>query len=369
VAEIVNPEAKRVGLVWDERYLWHDTRGSAGPLDGSERWIEPGDYGEGPDARRRLKSLLEVSGLAAHLVALPARPASLEQLAAIHDRGYLERVRRASEHGGGRVGPNARVGAGGFEIAALAAGGVTAAVEAVLAGRVERAYALVRPPGHHALPASGMGNCVFANVAVAVRAAQAAAGIRRVAIVDWDVHHGNGTEQIFASDDDVLTVSLHQSDWYPYRSGRAIGLHERPRGIVNVPLPAGSGTGAYLTAVEQIVLPALEQHEPELVVVACGYDAAALDPYGRMLLHSESFREMARLVCDAAGVLCADRIVFAHEGGYAPLYVPFCGLAVLEELVGLRTEVRDPFLERYQRPEFDELRPHEQLLISSLISH
>ncbi|HKU56962.1 MAG TPA: histone deacetylase [Gaiellaceae bacterium] len=187
-----------------------------------------------------------------------------------------------------------------FEAAALAAG---TAIEAALRG----GFALVRPPGHHALPGRAMGFCVFNNVAIAARAAQQRLGLERVAIVDFDVHHGNGTEAIFRDDESVLFVSLHQWPFYP-GSG---GPDDQAETTVNVPLPAGSGDEEYLEAFERVVEPAVERFGPELVLVSAGFDAHADDPLSEMYVTEDGFRELARR-CAAL----SDRVAAVLEGGY-----------------------------------------------------
>jgi acetoin utilization deacetylase AcuC-like enzyme len=205
-------------------------------------------------------------------------------------------------------------------------------------------------------------------VAVAVRHAQRARGVGRIAIVDWDVHHGNGTQDVFWEDPDVLTISIHQADWYPRGEGT---VEETGGGAgrganVNVPLPPGSGLGAYTATFERVVLPALRRHGPELIVVSCGFDACAIDPSGRMLLTSDGFAELTRMALGAAEELCGGRLVLCHEGGYSPVYVPFCGLAVLEALCGASSGVRDPFLARYTGVGYDALQPHQAELIDAV---
>jgi acetoin utilization deacetylase AcuC-like enzyme len=190
-----------------------------------------------------------------------------------------------------------------------------------------------------------MGFCIFANVAVGVRHAQATRGVGRVAVVDWDVHHGNGTQAVFWDDPSVLTISLHQDGLYPARSGL---LHESggPTALgttLNVPLPAGSGSGAYLAALDRVVVPALEAYAPELIVIACGFDAGALDPLGCMLLPAATFGQMTARLLAAADRICSGRLVASHEGGYSAAHVPFCGLAVIETLSGLSAGITDPF--------------------------
>jgi acetoin utilization deacetylase AcuC-like enzyme len=211
-----------------------------------------------------------------------------------------------------------------------------------------------------------MGFCVFGNVAVAVRHAQAARGLGRVAVVDWDVHHGNGTQAMFEDDASVLAISLHEDGRYPERSGslEENGVGAGAGATLNVPLPSGSGRGAYVAAVERVVVPALDRFRPELVVVACGFDAGGLDPLGRMLLSAGAFGELTRLLLDAAARLCAGRLVCSHEGGYSAGHVPFCGLAVLEALTGESAGIDDPFAYLEALPG-QELQPHQEAMVEA----
>jgi acetoin utilization deacetylase AcuC-like enzyme len=214
-------------------------------------------------------------------------------------------------------------------------------VDAVLDGAVDNAYALVRPPGHHADAGLGRGYCIFGNTAIAARHAQRARGLSRVAVVDFDVHHGNGTESAFYSDPSVLTISLHQEEHYPYGRGRTTDAGDGP-GLgynLNVPLPAGGGIAAYAHAFSEVVVPALEAFRPDLILVASGLDANWNDPSARMNLTPPCYAGLTRTLLDAAARLCEGRLVFIHEGGYSPMGVAYCGLAILEELTGHRTEV------------------------------
>jgi acetoin utilization deacetylase AcuC-like enzyme len=347
--------------VYHERYLWHFP-GPAASVIPAGGMVEPGPHAESPERIRRLHALIEVCGLAEELVRLRPRPANDEELQRLHTAEYVERVKRLSDAGFGDAGEFAPVGPSSFEIAALAAGGCLVAVDAVLEGAVDNAYALVRPPGHHALADKGMGGCLFGNTALAALHARDAHGISRIAIVDWDAHHGNGTQAAFADDPDVLTISLHQADCFPPESGR---VDEPAAANVNLPLPPGSGTGAYTAAFERVVVPALDRHRPELVLVACGFDSSAWDPHARLMLHSAAYRELTRALLGVADRHAGGRLVVAHEGGYAPGYTPFCGLAVLEELSGVPTGVVDPFLPIFQGYGYQELQPHQEAAIAA----
>ena len=355
----------RTGLVWHERMMWHDTGSGASELP-SGGWLEPGEHSENPATKRRLKNLLDATGLTDQLLVLPPRPATVEELLRVHTESYIDRIQELSMGRGGDAGSETPFGNGSFEIAQLAAGGTITAIDAVLEGTLENAYALVRPPGHHALPDLGMGFCIFANVAIGVRHAQAMRGVGRVAVVDWDVHHGNGTQTVFWDDPTVLAISLHQDGLYPARSGLLddTGGPTAVGSTLNVPLPAGSGTGAYLAALDEVVVPALDAFAPELIVIACGFDAGALDPLGRMLLPAAAFGEMTARLLAVADRLCGGRLVASHEGGYSAGHVPFCGLAVIETLSGRRAGIDDPFAYLAQVPG-QAIEPHQRAAVDA----
>jgi len=334
------------GLVWHEKYAWYEF-GSYAHLLGDNEFIQPGTVTESSESKRRIVNLLDAVELLEHLEVIRPQAVSDEELLAVHSEAYIQRVRQLSEQGGGMAGPGVTLPKHGFGIAALSAGGAKAAVDAVLQGQLSNAYALTRPPGHHAERETGMALCVFNNVAIAVESAIARGLAQRVAILDWDAHHGNGAESIFYRRSDVLTVSIHQDHMIPGRglvehAGEGNGLGSN----VNIPLPPGCGTGAYLAALEEVVLPKLAEFKPDLIVVASGLDAAMNDPTARMLLTPESYRQMTRVVCRAAKELCGGRLVMVHEGGYEPTVAPFCALAIIEEMSGNRSvmpEKGDPF--------------------------
>jgi acetoin utilization deacetylase AcuC-like enzyme len=354
------------GFVFHELYLWHNTWNWALVFPPGLT-VQPGEHAENPETKRRFKNLVEVSGLIDHLVPIRPRPATEAEILRFHTPGHLARIRGMSAAGGGDASELTPFGSGSYEIALLAAGGTIEAVDAVLAGRVRNAYALVRPPGHHATQDVGMGFCLFGNVAIAVMHAQAARGLGRIATVDWDVHHGNGTQAAFYDTPEVLTISLHQDNLFPARSG---GLHERGSGRgegynLNIPLPPGCGDGAYVEAFRRVVIPALDRYRPDLIVVPSGFDASGVDPLGRMMVSAEGFRQMTRLLMDAADRLCGGRLVMSHEGGYSAMYAPYCGLAVLEELSGHRTGVEDPWAPHIAAWGQQALQPHQAAAIAA----
>lgn len=337
------------GLVFHDRYLQHNTgvARTGSPLL-PYPYAEPEPHVSSPRTVGRAKHLLDLSGLGAALTPIAPRYATDAELAYVHTPEYVARVRAIAAAGGGDAGVGAPLGADGFAIAALAAGGAMAAVDAVLAGAVRNCYALVRPPGHHAVADRGMGFCIFNNIAVAARHAQRAHGLRRIAIVDWDVHDGNGTHELFYDDPDVLFVSLHQEGLFPVDMGlvEQVGSGAAAGRTVNIPLPAGCGDAAYNAVLERVVLPIVRQFAPDLLLVSCGLDASAFDPLGRMNVSSEGFRELARAALALAEACCGGRLVVVHEGGYSQTYVPPCTLAVIETLAGVATPWPDPAMAR-----------------------
>lgn len=340
-------ESPDAGFVFDDRYLQHNTgmelfQTAAGAVPAP--FVEPLMHPSNHRLVMRTKHLLDLTGLASHVLRIQPQPATMDQLTAFHTPDYVERVRQLSLRGKGDAGVHAPVGPGSFEVALLAAGGGIAAVDAVIHGQVRRAYVNCRPPGHHALADQGMGYCLFNNMVVAVRHAQHAYGIRRALVVDWDVHHGNGTQAAFYDDASVLFASVHQDGLYPDDDGllQQTGAGAAAGTTVNVPLPAGSGDAAYRAAFERILLPIAREFHPEFIFVSAGQDASTMDPEGRMCLSSEAYRWMTRALMDLAEQFCDGRLVLLQEGGYSEVYAPYCTLGILESLTGLRTHVPEP---------------------------
>lgn len=271
-----------------------------------------------PECPERLAAVREaLSPLHAPLI-LPSRRATIEEVTLCHDPRYVERVLAQIKDGetelaGGDVSVSEESG----DVALHAVGGVIDAVDAVLSGRVDNAFCAVRPPGHHARPAAPMGFCLFNNVAIAARHAQKQHGLDRVAIVDWDVHHGNGTQEIFYKDGSVLFFSTHQSPWYPGTGAKDETGDGKGAGcILNRPLPSGSGETEIFGAFRETLLPALDAFRPELILISAGFDSRKGDPLGHFLLTDENFAELTRLLRDAAGRHCGGRVVSLLEGGY-----------------------------------------------------
>jgi len=289
--------AQPLGFVFDDLYLEH---------------VPPSGH---PECPARLKSLvqhLKDCAVWDQLVAIPPTPASSEDLRRVHTPGYLEYLRSVCEAGGGQLDAgDTHASQDSFEVARLAVGGVLRAIDAVLEHRVENAFCAVRPPGHHAEVDCPMGFCLLNNVALGARYAQQHYGLRKIAILDWDVHHGNGTQHIFEGDPSVLYISLHEYPFYPgtgARDERGIG---RGEGFtLNIPLPAGTGEDRYLQAFDEEVVPALETFSPDLLMVSAGFDAHMNDPLADMNLSDASYAAMTWKVKAVAPV------VSVLEGGY-----------------------------------------------------
>lgn len=321
------------------------------PVGGLIQPMSTGGLPENPETKRRMKNLIEVTGLMSELHPRSAPSATEQELRRVHNEEFLTRFRSISEAGGGETGMRAPYGPDGYSLASLSAGLGREALKAVLQGHLSNAYALTRPPGHHCLPDWQNGFCLLANIAIAIEDAVANGLAKRIAVLDWDVHHGNGTEAIFYERSDVLTVSMHQDRNYPMDSGSVSDRGEGAGGgfNVNIPLPPGAGHDTWMSALNKIALPSIRSFQPDVLIIACGFDAAAFDPLGRMLCSVATFREMTRAVMEVSDDVCGGKLVMIHEGGYSEMYVPFCGHAVLAEMAGSAIDAPDPMAETLEK--------------------
>jgi acetoin utilization deacetylase AcuC-like enzyme len=295
---------------------------SATTIISSERFREH-DTGSHPENAHRLDAIMERlagSGMLEGREIVEPSEATVEDLCLVHDPEYVRLVQQVADGGGGFLDPDTYVSSRSYDVARLAAGASMLAVDRVLDGIDRCAFALVRPPGHHATRSVGMGFCLFNNAAIAARHAIDRRGLMRVAIIDWDVHHGNGTQSIFLDSDQVLYISLHQWPLYP-GSGRAeeAGVRYGFGFTLNVPLRPGAGDAVYLEVLDEIVAPKIASFRPELILVSAGFDAHEGDPLASMAVTTHGFGEMAARVRAYADEYCGGRLVALLEGGYNPM--------------------------------------------------
>ena len=292
---------------------------------------------ERPARYTALMNGLQSSGLLLKLVRLPGRSATEDELALVHQRDYIALVEREIAENRQQLSTgDTPVNPHSANVARLAAGCVLSAVDAVFDGQVQNAFCAVRPPGHHASSVRGMGFCLFNSVAVAARYAQKKHGAQRVLIVDWDVHHGNGTQDIFYNDGSVLFFSTHQSPWYPgtgAASERGEGAGEGK--TINCPLPAGSGSRRIFTAFRDHMLPTAEAFHPDLILLSAGFDSRVGDPLGQFLLTDADFHELTNLMTELAAKYCNSRLVSVLEGGYNLEGLPLAADSHVRGLLGL----------------------------------
>ncbi len=335
----------KMGICYDDIFMQHDT-GPGNIYFRLENLLEPETFIESRLRACQMKKIMQASGIMAELIAIPFGSASLEQLGYVHRLEYIRYIRETCQQGGGDAGNGTTpMDSTSFEVASRGAGAALAAVDAVMDGDVSSVYCLVRPPGHHALPDFGMGFCIFNNGALAATHALKQHALCRVMIIDWDSHHGNGTQAIFWKSPQVLTVSLHQDGMYPQDSGR---IEEAGEGDglgynVNIPLPAGTGNEGYRYAFERVIEPLADWYRPELVIAASGQDASIFDPLARLSLTMAGFRMLGEKTAQIARRYANGRLVLTQEGGYNTTYGPFCCAATIEAVAGLEHQLADPF--------------------------
>ncbi len=315
------------GLLFDERFLEHD---------------DPTHF-ESAARLRAINALLDRSGIRSELMPLMVRPATEQEITAVHERRLVGELQFLAYEGGGQIDSDTYLTGDSWTAACYAAGAVIHAAEAVVGGEVGNAFALVRPPGHHATRNRAMGFCLINNVAVAAQYALDVIGMERVAIVDWDTHHGNGTQEIFYAEQRVLYCSSHTwplfpgtGSWHEMGTGAGIGT------TLNVPLPYYLGDDGYDRIYDQLILPAVRRFRPELIFVSAGYDAHWADPLAPMNASVAGYAAIAQKVYNLAAEVCSGRLVCALEGGYDLLALAASVLATLRVLQGRPDLVEDP---------------------------
>ena len=307
----------KTGVVIDPRYLEHDT-GRGHPERPARIAVLEGAVRDRPGIEQ-----------------VEARPATAEELTRVHAEKYFDEVQSTRDRSAYAFDADTHTSPRSFDTACLAAGGLLALLDEVMGGRIENGFAFVRPPGHHAERARAMGFCLFNNVAVGAAYLRARYHLERVAVVDWDVHHGNGTQHTFEDDPHVLFISTHQYPFYP-GTGAAdeIGTKEGVGFTVNVPFPAGFGDAEYLEAFHSVIEPVLDQYAPEFILISAGFDPHVDDPLGGMHVTEAGFAAMARCLLRRARQSARGRCVAVLEGGYNLEAVRNCSQAVLAELQG-----------------------------------
>jgi acetoin utilization deacetylase AcuC-like enzyme len=309
----------KVGIVYDPIYLKHDT---GAHVENSSRLVET-------------VSLLEKSKLIDKLAAIPPRAASVEEVALAHPRSHISRVQSYSTRGGGWLDGDTYASPASYEVALYAVGGTLEGIDAVMTAKVNHAFALVRPPGHHATTDEAMGFCLFNNIAIAAEYAKRKYKLDRILIADFDVHHGNGTQEIFYSDPKVLYFSTHQYPWYPgtgsiYEDGAGEG-----KGFtVNVPLPAYCGDKEHLRVYQEILVPVAKRFQPQLMLVSAGYDPHWADQLSLMQLSVSGFAGIVSTIKGLADELCEGKLLLSLEGGYHLQALSHSIKATFEVLLG-----------------------------------
>ncbi len=315
-----------VGLIYDPIYLQHDTE----------------QHPENAGRLVNVINLLEKANMTEQVVPVAPRAATIDELSKVHSKDYISYVESFAKAGGGWLNADTIVSPASYDVALHAAGGLINAVDTVMTGEVASAFALVRPPGHHATRGEALGFCLFNNIAVAVKHSIDSCHLERVLIADFDVHHGNGTQDTFYEDPNVLYFSTHQYPFYP-GTGRVdeIGARQGEGTTVNVPLPAWCGDEEYLRVFEEILIPVARRLQPQLIMVSAGYDAHWGDQISLMQVSVTGFAEMVRILKTLADELCQGRLVFTLEGGYLYEALASSIKATLDMLLG-NPDIADP---------------------------
>ena len=306
----------KIGILFDKSYLSHDN----GPM-----------HPESPD---RLKSVLEaVEELEAEKINITPREAAIDELLLVHNQEYVKKILSLETKEIIMLDPDTAFSPGTKEASLKAIGGVLDAVDMIAKGRISKAFCAVRPPGHHAEPNKAMGFCIFNNIAIGAAYAVKEKGLNKAAIIDWDVHHGNGTQKSFYKSKEVLYISLHQFPYYPGTGAESETGEGEGRGYtLNIPMTGGSSDDDYRKAFEEKIIPELEKFGPEIIFISAGFDAHRDDPLAGINLSTEFYGEMTGMLKEIADRFCGGKIISVLEGGYNPRSLKDSAAAHLEEL-------------------------------------
>ena len=305
------------GIVYDERYLNHKT----------------GNHPECPERLVAIYKYLKEKGILKETIRIDPKPAPLDVIEYIHRKEYIETVKKLSAEGGGMLDMDTVVSRETFDIALLAVGGVLSAIDAIIDGTVRNGLCLIRPPGHHAMPEMGMGFCIFNNIAIGARYIQKKYKMRKVVIIDWDVHHGNGTQAVFYDDPTVFYFSTHQFPHYPGTGNSdEVGLEKGKGYTMNAPLELGANITVFKDVFKERFLPEIKTFKPDFILISSGFDAHKDDPLAGLNLREEDYNLLTRMVVSLANEICDGRIVSTLEGGYN---LNALKLSVYEHLRGL----------------------------------
>lgn len=337
-----------LAVFWHPDVLKHDPGRGCYEFESSPLMEVDEPHPETPERIINIKSILEKGDIRNRIDWRDGRHAMREEIERFHTPDYVDEVIESEKNAPFRIdGSGTVVNTGTVDAVFAAAGTAIEAVHAVLDTKNLAAYAMVRPPGHHAARTMADGNCIFNNLGIAVETALAS-GCERIAVIDWDVHHGNGTQSGFYDRSDVLTISMHMplGSWgenHP-ETGEIdeVGEGDGKGYNFNIPLPYGTGDKAYREAMETLIRPAVTDFDPDLIVIACGQDANQFDPNGRNLLSMVGFRDLGRIARELSEELCAGRLLLCQEGGYAVTYTGFCMYAVAEGILGTVEPMADP---------------------------
>lgn len=291
----------KTGFLFSEKFLEHET----------------GNHPECPERLRIIKAAVDSSKIKENLILVEPEEATQKQIGLIHSPGYIKTVETSCKHRDWFLNPDTMICSKSYSAAVLAVGGILKVLSLIHDGSLNNGFCAVRPPGHHAESNRAMGFCLFNNVAIAARFAVNELGFKKVFIIDWDVHHGNGTQNAFYTDSDIFYSSLHQYPYYPgsgnsNETGRGAG----EKFTLNFPLAQNEGDETYISIFKKKLVPALVKYEPDLIIISAGFDAHEKDHLASMNVTSDGFYQMTRLICEAAELVCKGKILSVLEGGY-----------------------------------------------------